>query len=291
MFSRWPGRSDTATSHEKIDMSSPDRIRKRFAKLKSEGRAGLVTFTTAGDPDPETSRKILNGLPDAGADLIELGMPFSDPMADGPAIQLANLRALENGVTLAKTLGMVAEFREQNNETPLILMGYYNPIHCYGNQRFIDDAISAGVDGLIVVDLPPEEDNELCHPCMTAGLNWIRLTTPTSDATRLRTILKNSSGFVYHVSIAGITGTRSAALADVKSALSRIRVQTTLPVAVGFGLKTRDQIREIASVADASVVGSALVEIIRKGLENERSKDRIVSDIHRLVSDLASGTG
>lgn len=272
-------------------MSNPDRIQKRFAKLKSEGRAGLVTFTTAGDPDQETAQKILNGLPDAGADLIELGMPFSDPMADGPAIQLASLRALASGITLAKTLGMVAEFRKQNNETPLILMGYYNPIYCYGNQRFIDDAINAGVDGLIVVDLPPEEDHELCHPCMTAGLNWIRLTTPTSDETRLRTILKNSSGFVYHVSIAGITGTRSAALADVKSALNRIRAQTTLPVAVGFGLKTRNQIREIASVADASVVGSALVEIVREGLENERSKDRIVSDIHHLVSDLASGIG
>ncbi len=274
-----------------IDMSRPDRIRKRFARLKSEGRAGLVTFTTAGDPDQETAQKILNGLPAAGADLIELGMPFSDPMADGPAIQLANLRALAGGVTLVKTLGMVTEFRKKDDETPIILMGYYNPIHCYGNQRFIDDAIHAGVDGLIVVDLPPEEDDELCHPCMTAGLNWIRLTTPTSDGTRLKTILKNSSGFVYHVSIAGITGTRSAALADVKSALNRIRARTSLPIAVGFGLKTRDQIREIASVADAAVVGSALVEIIRKGLENGQSKDSIVSDIHHLVSDLALGAG
>ena len=272
-------------------MNSSDRIQKRFDKLKSEGRAGLVTFITAGDPDQETAQKILNGLPGAGADLIELGMPFSDPMADGPAIQLANLRALASGITLVKTLKMVAEFRKQDNGTPLILMGYYNPIHYYGNQRFIDDAINAGIDGLIVVDLPPEEDNELCHPCMTAGLNWIRLTTPTSDATRLRTILKNSSGFVYHVSIAGITGTRSAALADVKPALNRIRAQTTLPIAVGFGLKTRDQIREITSVADAAVVGSALVEIVRKGLENGRSKDTIVSDIHHLVSDLASGIG
>ncbi len=270
-------------------MSRPDRIQKRFAKLKSEGRAGLVTFITAGDPDQETAQKILNGLPAAGADLIELGMPFSDPMADGPAIQLANLRALASGVTLVKTLGMVAEFRKQDGETPIILMGYYNPIHCYGNQRFIGDAINAGVDGLIIVDLPPEEDDELCHPCMTAGLNWIRLTTPTSDAARLQTILRNSSGFVYHVSIAGITGTRSAALTDVESALDRIRNQTSLPVAVGFGLKTPDQTREIASVADAAVVGSALVDIVRKGLETGQSKDEIVSDLHHLVSNLASG--
>ncbi len=271
-------------------MSRPHRIRERFAKLKSQGRAGLVTFTTAGDPDQETARKILNGMPGAGADLIELGMPFSDPMADGAAIQLANLRALADGVTLAKTLAMVAEFRKRDDETPIILMGYYNPIHCYGNQRFLDDAIAAGVDGLIVVDLPPEEDDELCHPCMTAGLNWIRLTTPTSDTSRLKTILKNSSGFVYHVSIAGITGARSATLTDVESALSRIRTQTTLPVAVGFGLKTSAQIREVAAVADAAVVGSALVEIIRKGLENGQSKDRIVSDIHHLVRELASAT-
>ncbi len=267
------------------------RIRKRFAGLKAQGRSGLVTFITAGDPDLETSRKILNGLPAAGADLIELGMPFSDPMADGPAIQLANLRALANGITLVKTLGMVAEFRKEDGETPIILMGYYNPVHCYGSRRFIDDAINAGVDGLIVVDLPPEEDDELCHPCMTAGLDWIRLTTPTSDETRLKKILRNSSGFVYHVSIAGITGTRSAALADIKSALNRIRTRTTLPIAVGFGLKTRDQIREMASVADAAVVGSALVETVRKGLENGHPRDRIVSDVHELVRDLALACG
>ena len=273
-----------------MDMNRPDRIQKRFARLKSEGRAGLVTFTTAGDPDQETSRKILHGLPGAGADIIELGMPFSDPMADGPAIQRANLRALAGGVTLAKTLEMAAEFRNQDDETPLILMGYYNPIHYYGNQRFIEDAIHAGVDGLVIVDLPPEEDEELCHPCMTAGLNWIRLTTPTSDEARLRTILKNSSGFIYHVSIAGTTGARAAALADVESALKRVRGQTTLPVAVGFGLETPAQIRGIASLADAAVVGSVLVERVRKGLENGRSKDSIISDIHYLVSDLASAT-
>ena len=272
-------------------MNGSERIRGRFAKLKSQGRAGLVTFTTAGDPDVETAQQILNGLPAAGADLIELGMPFSDPMADGPAIQLASLRALAGGITLVKTLGMVVEFRKRDDETPIILMGYYNPIHCYGNRRFIDDAISAGVDGLIIVDLPPEEDDELCHPCMTAGLNWIRLTTPTSDETRLKTILTNSSGFVYHVSIAGVTGTRSAAVEDIQAAVSRIRERTSLPIAVGFGLKTRDQVREIATVADAAVVGSALVEIIRQGLENGRAKNRIVSDIHHLVSELASGTG
>jgi len=267
------------------------RIENRFQKLKKQGRAGLVTFITAGDPDQSTAQKILNGLPKAGADIIELGMPFSDPMADGPAIQLANLRALSAGITLSKTLNMVSSFRQQDNETPIVLMGYYNPIYHYGNQRFIDDAITAGVDGLIIVDLPPEEDDELCHPCLTSGINWIRLTTPTSDEERLGTVLKNSSGFVYHVSIAGITGTRSAALSEVKNALSRIRAQTELPVAVGFGLKTQEQIREIASIADAAVVGSALVNVIKEGLVDKRQdNDTIVSNLHSLVSELAAGT-
>ncbi len=266
------------------------RIKNRFAKLSKEARPGLVTYTTAGDPDQETAQKILNGLPAAGADIMEIGMPFSDPMADGPAIQLANLRALKNGITLAKTLEMVRDFRTTDDETPVVLMGYYNPIYHYGNQQFLDDAISAGVDGLIIVDLPPEEDDELCHPCLTAGLNWIRLTTPTSDAKRLATILKNSSGFIYHVSIAGITGTRSAAHAEIQEAVDRVRTQTDLPIAVGFGIKTPQQVREVGKIADAAVVGSALVNVIREGLENNKSSDDIVADLHAFVGDLATGT-
>ncbi len=266
------------------------RLENRFKQLKADGRAGLITFTTAGDPDPDTAQKILNGLPQAGADIIELGMPFSDPMADGPAIQLASLRALKAGMTLSRTLEMVSEFRKIDDLTPVILMGYYNPIHYYGNQKFLDDAISAGVDGLIIVDLPPEEDDELCHPCLTAGLNWIRLTTPTSDGHRLETVLKNSSGFVYHVSITGITGTHSAQSTDVDSALKRIRKQTSLPIAVGFGIKSKEQVRDIASIADAAVVGSALVNIIAEGLSKNSTGDQITHDLHAFVAELATGT-
>ena len=268
---------------------SSKRIEERFAKLKSAGRAGLVTFTTAGDPDIDTAQKILNGLPDAGADIIELGMPFSDPMADGPAIQLASLRALKSGVTLAKTLAMVARFRQLDEQTPIVLMGYYNPIYHYGNQRFLEDAVNAGVDGLIIVDLPPEEDDELCHPCRTAGLNWIRLTTPTSTQSRLATVLKNSSGFVYHVSIAGITGTRSAQQADIHTALKRIRNQTGLPIAVGFGIKTSTQVQEVSTIADAVVVGSALIDIIATGVTQNTERAQIVNDLHEFVTELASG--
>lgn len=266
------------------------RIEKRFEMLKSEGRSGLVTFTTAGDPDQETAQAILDGLPKAGADIIELGMPFSDPMADGPAIQLANLRALNNGMTLRKTLAMASAFRQKDDETPVVLMGYYNPIHYYGVQMFLDDAIDAGIDGLIIVDLPPEEDEELCHPCLTAGLNWIRLTTPTSDSQRLATVLKNSSGFVYYVSIAGITGTRSAEVTDIKTAVDRIRNQTSLPIAVGFGIKTPEQVRQTVAVADAAVVGSALVNVIKEGLDSDLNKSEIVTNLHSLVSELATGT-
>ena len=269
---------------------SSQRLEKRFAKLKSEGRSGLITFTTAGDPDADTAQKILNDLPAAGADIIELGMPFSDPMADGPAIQLAGLRALKSGMTLGKTLDMVTQFRQLDEQTPIVLMGYYNPIHYYGNQRFLDDAIRAGVDGLIIVDLPPEEDDELCHPCLTAGLNWIRLTTPTSDQKRLAIVLKNSSGFVYHVSIAGITGTRSAQQSEVNTALNRIRSQTSLPIAVGFGIKTKQQVREISSIADATVVGSALIDVIAKGLDQNLQSDQIVNNLHGFVTELALGT-
>ena len=270
-------------------MRNDGRLSQRFAQLKAERRAGLITFITAGDPDVATAQKILGGLPEAGADIIELGMPFSDPMADGPAIQAASQRALKSGMTLAKTLDMVTQFRQRDAQTPLVLMGYYNPIYQYGNQRFLDDAIDAGVDGLIIVDLPPEEDDELCHPCMTAGLNWIRLTTPTSDKKRLGVVLKNSSGFVYHVSIAGITGTRSAEGVDVKQAITQIRKQTNLPIAVGFGIKTEQQVRAVASVADAAVVGSALIERIKVGLEQSLKKDEIAAEVHHFVSELARG--
>ena len=266
-----------------------DRLQRRFAQLKAENRAGLVTFTTAGDPDIDTAAAILHGLPAAGADIIELGMPFSDPMADGPAIQLASQRALNAGTTLAKTLDIVRAFREHDADTPLILMGYYNPIYRYGNRRFIDDAINAGADGLIIVDLPPEEDDELCHPCLTAGLHWIRLTTPTTDDARLARVLENSSGFVYYISITGITGTRSAAHADIQTAITRIRQQTALPIAVGFGVKNPQQAAQIAAFADAVVVGSAVIERIAEGVANNSGKDEIVAGVHRFVGELAGG--
>jgi tryptophan synthase alpha chain len=268
---------------------SRDRLGERFATLQDQGRSALVTFVTAGDPDLETAQAILDGLPGAGADIIELGMPFSDPMADGPAIQLANLRALGNGMTLRKTLAMVEEFRRKDDHTPIILMGYYNPIHHYGVQAFIDKALSVGVDGLIIVDLPPEEDGEMAHPCLTAGLHWIRLTTPTSDDARLDVVLKNSSGFVYYVSIAGITGTSSAKQQSVEDAVARIRRHSDLPVAVGFGIKTAEQVGETARVADAVVVGSAIVNQVAGGIESGKSGSAISRDVHRFVAGLAAG--
>ncbi len=271
-------------------MSTEGRLERRFQKVRSENRAALITFLTAGDPDPDTAEKILMGMAQAGADVIELGMPFSDPMADGPAIQLANLRSLGAGMTLKKTLATVERYRKQDPETPIILMGYYNPIHHYGVQAFIDRAIEVGVDGLIIVDLPPEEDNEMCHPCLTAGLNWIRLTTPTSDDSRLQTILKNSSGFVYHVAIAGITGTRSAEADAVMQDVARIKRHTHLPVAVGFGIKSTEQVEETAKFADAVVVGSALVQRIADGVNTSSSAEQICNDVHEFVSRLAAGT-
>lgn len=236
-----------------------DRLSARFAALKEEGRAGLVTFITAGDPDPKTSLEILKGLPKAGADLIELGMPFTDPMADGPAIQASSLRALKGGADMNKTLDLVRRFRESDSATPIVLMGYYNPIYIYGVTRFLADCLSAGVDGLIVVDLPPEEDDELCIPALNAGLHFIRLATPTTDEKRLPAVLAHTSGFIYYVSITGITGAASADDSAVAAAVARLRAKTTLPVAVGFGIKTPAQAAAIAQVADASVVGSALV--------------------------------
>ena len=266
------------------------RIAKRFAALKAEGRAGLVTFITAGDPDLETCRAVLHGLPAAGADLIELGLPFSDPMADGPAIQAASLRALHAGTTARKTLDLVRGFRETDADTPVILMGYYNPIHSYGVDRFLTDAKAAGVDGLIVVDLPPEEDEELCIPALKAGVNFVRLATPTSDDARLPAVLKNTSGFVYYVSVAGITGAASASDAAVTEAVARLKRHTDLPVAVGFGIKSPEQAAAVARVADAAVVGSAIVSRLAANLgEDGVPAPGLVPDVLGFVRELAAG--
>ena len=264
------------------------RIDRRFAKLKKEGRAGLVTFITAGDPDLETSKQILMGLPGAGADVIELGMPFSDPMADGPAIQASSLRALKAGHKMAKTLEMVSEFRKHDAETPIVLMGYYNPIYVYPNEQFLKDAVAAGVDGLIVVDVPPEADEELCIPATQHGLNFIRLATPTTDAKRLPMVLQNTSGFLYYVSITGITGTAAPDVNAVHTHVRQIREATSLPVAVGFGVKSPEQAKALGEVADAVVVGSALVGAIEKSLEDTgASTSKTVPAVLDLVGALA----
>jgi tryptophan synthase alpha chain len=265
------------------------RIDKRFAELKREGRAGLVTFITAGDPDYDTSLAILNALPKAGADLIELGMPFSDPMADGPAIQASSQRALAAGQTMKKTLSMVKSFRSKDNSTPLVLMGYYNPIYVYPVDRFVADAAQAGADGLIVVDMPPEEDAELRPAAASAGLNFIRLATPTTDAKRLPAVLAHTSGFVYYVSIAGITGTKAPDLADVKAHVGRIKAHTDLPIAVGFGVKTEEQVRALAGVAEGVVVGSALVNAIAQSLDEKGNATRTTdNEVLGLVARLAA---
>jgi tryptophan synthase alpha chain len=264
------------------------RIPTRFAKNAADGRATLVTFITAGDPDPVTSLALVKALPAAGADVIELGMPFSDPMADGPAIQWASMRALAAGMTLRGTLALVTEFRKENAETPIVLMGYYNPIYIYGVEKFLVDAVKAGVDGLIVVDLPPEEDAELCLPAMKAGLNFIRLATPTTDDKRLPAVLANSSGFVYYVSINGITGTATPDFGQVSDAVARIKRHTNLPVAVGFGVKAPEHAAAIAGGADGVVVGSALVEAIRTSLDSEgKATEKTVSAVTSIVSGLA----
>jgi len=266
------------------------RIEQRFARLAQEGRAGLVTFLSAGDPDHGTSLAIVKALPKAGADLIELGMPFTDPMADGPAVQASSQRALKAGATVKKTLSLVREFRKGDGDTPLILMGYYNPIYIYGVENFLKDAKEAGVDGLIVVDLPPEEDSELCIPALQAGLAFIRLATPTTDDRRLPAVLKNTSGFVYYVSITGITGAAAPDPARVSAAVARIKRHTGLPVAVGFGIRTAEDARAIASGADAVVVGSALVEEIRKSLDaNGQATENTEKNVTALVSALAGG--
>ncbi|HEX3161446.1 MAG TPA: tryptophan synthase subunit alpha [Pseudolabrys sp.] len=266
------------------------RIERRFAALKEEGRAALVTFTMAGDPDYDTSLAIAKALPKAGADVIELGMPFTDPMADGPAIQAAGLRALKAGQRMTKTLALVREFRKGDDETPIVLMGYYNPIYIYGNDRFLADAKAAGVDGLIIVDLPPEEDDELCLPTLRAGLNFIRLATPTTDDKRLPIVLKNTSGFVYYVSITGVTGTAAPDAGKVTTAVARIKRHTKLPVAVGFGVRTAEQARAMAEGADGVVVGSALVDALRQTLDkNGKAGSGTVKTVTELVSALAQG--
>jgi tryptophan synthase alpha chain len=267
-----------------------NRIARRFAALAAERRAGLVAFVTAGDPDPKTSLELVKGLPSAGADLIELGMPFSDPMADGPAIQAASQRALKAGANMCETLGLASAFRAGDPETPVVLMGYYNPIYRYGPVAFVRDAAAAGVDGLIVVDLPPEEDEELRPLAEAEGIAFIRLVAPTTDDARLATLLRDASGFVYYIAITGITGTRTAAIGAVESAVSRIKTRTKLPVAVGFGIKTPEDVANFARVADAAVVGSALVEKIAAGLDGSgRATRRLVPEALDFVRRLSAG--
>lgn len=266
------------------------RIDRRFAALRDEGRAGLVTYLMAGDPDIDTSREILLGLPGAGADIVEFGMAFTDPMADGPTIQAAGQRALKGGITLAKTLGLVADFRAKDPDTPVILMGYYNPIYAFGVDRFLDAARKAGVDGLIIVDLPPEEDAELCLPALAAGLSFVRLATPTTDDHRLPTVLANTSGFVYYVSYAGITGAKAVDNDAVARAVDRLQRHTSLPVAVGFGIRTPEQAAAIARTADAAVVGSALIDRVRDSLDEDGVAGAdTVDGVLRLVAELSSG--
>ncbi|MBX2805752.1 MAG: tryptophan synthase subunit alpha [Hyphomicrobiales bacterium] len=267
------------------------RIERTFARLRhEESRPALVTFITAGDPDFQTSLDLARALPGAGADIIELGMPFTDPMADGPAIQRSSLRALKNGQTMAKTLDLVRGFRAKDHETPIVLMGYYNPIYNYGNERFLADAIKAGVDGLIIVDVPPELDRELCLPALDAGLNFIRLATPTTDEKRLPAVLANTAGFVYYVSIAGITGTRAPDIGKVRQNVLRIKGHTDLPVCVGFGVKTAEQVEAIGAYADGVVVGSALVNAIEENLdETGNGTASTINSVTSLVSELAAG--
>ncbi|MCI0465604.1 MAG: tryptophan synthase subunit alpha [Beijerinckiaceae bacterium] len=266
------------------------RIDRRFDELSRQNRAALVTFIMAGDPDPATSLAILESLPKAGADVIELGMPFTDPMADGPAIQAAGLRALRAGTTLAMTLSLAASFRNSDTATPIVLMGYYNPIYVYGVEAFLRDAKAAGVDGLIVVDLPPEEDAELCLPALAAGLNFIRLATPTTDNDRLPAVLENTSGFVYYVSIKGITGAAAPDLAKVAAAVGRIKAQTKLPVAVGFGVKNAASAAAIAAHADGVVVGSALVEALRASLDSSgNATGNSVKAVSTMTAAIAAG--
>lgn len=269
---------------------STDRISATFAACAAQGRAALVTYVMAGDPDRETARAILNALPEAGADIVEFGMPFTDPMADGPAIQAAGLRALKGGQGVAKTLDDIRDFRSRNATTPVVLMGYYNPVYIYGVERFLGDAKAAGVDGLIIVDLPPEEDEELCLPALKAGLAFIRLATPTTDDRRLPAVLKNTAGFVYYVSITGITGAATPNFDATASAVARIKRHAQLPVVVGFGVKNAEHAAAVARGADGVVVGSALVDALKASLDGEgRATSSTVSAVTALVADLARG--
>lgn len=270
-------------------MTTPQsRIDRKFAELKKAGRPGFVTYVMAGDPDLETSRQIMLGLPNAGADFIELGMPFSDPMADGPAVQAAGLRALHAGQTMKKTLQLVRDFRKSDPDTPIVLMGYYNPIYVYPVAAFLDEAKTAGVDGLIVVDCPPEADDELCVPAVAKGLNFIRLAAPTTDAKRLPAVLKNTSGFVYYVSITGITGTATPDPVEVKRQVAALKKATSLPIAVGFGVKTPVQAKAIGQAADAVVVGSAIVSAIEGSLSGGKATEATVPAVLALVRDLGN---
>ncbi len=266
-----------------------NRIKTAFKKCAKQNRAALVTFITAGYPDLKTSQEILDNLPKAGADIIELGMPFSDPMADGPIIEMAGHRALANGHDTKKTLQMVANFRKKDTDTPIILMGYYNPIYIFGVEKFLTEAKKIGVDGLIIVDLPSEEDEELCLPALKHDINFIRLTTPTTNEKRLPKVLKNSSGFVYYVSMTGITGSEISDYSKVGNAVKRIKSHTDLPVAVGFGIKTKEDVKQIATFADGVVVGSAIIKILANSLENEKATEKSVKAVLDLVSDLAKG--
>lgn len=265
-------------------MPTTSRLEQCFTALKQQDRPALVSYLTAGDPDPETSHRLIHGLPAAGVDIIELGMPFSDPMADGPAIQKAALRALNNGQTQAKTLEMVRRFREDNTTTPIVLMGYYNPIFCYGVERFLADTAKAGIDGLIVVDLPPEHDEELCQPAARHGIDFIRLATPTTDAKRLPRVLGNASGFIYYVSVAGVTGGNAPTPERLENAVDELHARTDLPIAVGFGIRTAEQATIIGRYSDGVVVGSALVDCI----EHAASPDEAVDQVHGLVRELAA---
>jgi tryptophan synthase alpha chain len=264
------------------------RLKSKFATLKKEGRAAFVPFITAGDPDMDTSFSILEQLPAAGADVIELGMPFTDPMADGPAVQASSVRALKAGASMVKVLSMVERFRKADKTTPIVLMGYYNPIHAYGTARFVKDVAAAGVDGLIVVDVPVEEDEVLRVPALAQGVDLIRFVTPTTDAARLKRIVADASGYLYYVSVAGVTGTKAVPEEEVRAALARVRAATDLPCAVGFGIRTPEQAGAIARIADGVVVGSAIVSRVAENLD--KGRDRIVADVLELSRALASST-
>ena len=269
---------------------SDTRITRCFAKLSEQKRKAFVAFLTGGDPDFDTSKELICGLPAAGVDLIEIGIPFSDPMADGPAIQASSQRALKNGMTLQKTLELVRAFRATDDTTPIVLMGYYNPIYRYGVDRFVQESKAIGVDGLIIVDLPPEEDAELCEPALTAGLHWIRLVTPSTDDSRIDTVLHNVSGFVYYISVLGVTGTRRAVADQIETAVTRLRKHTSLPIAVGFGIKTAENAHAVAQHADGIVVGSAIVDLVKANLdEHGKPNASLVKTVHEFVHAIADG--